>query len=321
MPDTNRSPAVAQALPEQQLALPRDLCRERLDKVLARLLPEYSRNRLQTWIEQGHVRVNGQAARIRMQVGPGDQIQIWPQPAPEDEAPVAEPVDFSVISESPAWLVVDKPAGLVTHPGAGHWHGTLLNGLLHRYPELAALPRAGIVHRLDKDTSGLMVVARRADAVAPLSDQLRRRTMSREYQALVGGALAGAGRLDWPIGRDAHVPVRRTTQHPLAPRAALTHYRAERQGILDDRAVSEVVCHLVTGRTHQIRVHLARLGHPLLGDTLYRGWAPADAARQMLHARALAFEDPVSGQGRTFTSPPPADYRALCDRVRWEDAS
>ncbi|WP_323012570.1 RluA family pseudouridine synthase [Castellaniella sp.] len=297
------------------LALP-----DRLDKVLARLLPQHSRSRLQAWIEGGHVQVDGVVGRVRSRVGPGARIQVWPQQAPEDLAFVPEPVDFQVVAESPDWVVVNKPAGLVTHPGAGNWHGTLLNGLLFRYPELLHVARAGIVHRLDKDTSGLLVVARTEIAQTALVRQLQARTVKREYCALVHGTLMGQGRVDAPIGRDARVPVRMSAEHPIAPKPAITHYEAQRIGHWQDQAVSQVICHLETGRTHQIRVHMALLHHALLGDSVYGGRAIAQATRQMLHARALSFQDPDSGHWQSYTADLPADFQTCQAQISWQAA-
>ncbi|HAP26423.1 MAG TPA: RluA family pseudouridine synthase, partial [Achromobacter sp.] len=186
----------------QLVTVPSATRADRLDKVLAGLLPDHSRNRLQGWIESGNVLVNGAPGKIRQTVGPGDELTIWVQPAPDARAFTPEPVEFGVVAESPDWIVVNKPAGLVTHPGAGNWSGTLLNGLLHRYPELAQVARAGIVHRLDKDTSGLMVVARNDIAQTHLVRQLQARSMGREYVALAHGWIAAAGKVDRAIGRD-----------------------------------------------------------------------------------------------------------------------
>lgn len=291
---------------------------ERLDKALARLMPQHSRGRLQAWIEGGHVQVDGMQGRIRTSVGPGARIQVWPQPAPEDMAFVAEAVDFEVVADSPEWIVVNKPAGLVTHPGAGNWGGTLLNGLLLRYPELEQVPRAGIVHRLDKDTSGLLVVARTPAAQIHLVLQLKARTVTREYRALVQGLLTGQGTVDAAIGRDARVPVRMTTIRPVAPRPAVTHYSRVAAGRAGDLPVTEVACRLETGRTHQIRVHMALLHHPLLGDRLYGGREVLTAHRQMLHARVLGFEDPGGGGPRRFTVPVPADFQQVRELITWE---
>ncbi|WP_144638877.1 RluA family pseudouridine synthase [Bordetella genomosp. 13] len=300
------------------IALPLRTQADRLDKVLAGLLPGHSRSRLQGWIEAGHVHVNGAPAKVRQIVGPGDRLAVWEQPAPEDLAFSPEPIDFTVVADGPDWIVVDKPAGLVTHPGAGNWSGTLLNGLLHRYPELTRVARAGIVHRLDKDTSGLMVVARNELAQTHLVRQLQARTVGREYLALAQGHLRAEGTVDRAIGRDAKVPVRMSVERPVAPKPAITHYRAERQGATADaRPVSQVICRLETGRTHQIRVHLASLGHPLLADVLYGGQALAGARRQMLHARALRFDDPGGAGLVEFQSALPADMTAVQDAIQW----
>lgn len=292
---------------------------DRLDKILARLLPQHSRSRLQGWIEDGHVLLNGQPAKIRQPAGPGDRITVRPQLAPEDLAYTPEPVPFGVVEESPAWIVVDKPAGLVTHPGAGNWQGTLLNGLLYRYPELARVPRAGIVHRLDKDTSGIMVVARTEEAQTHLVRQLQARTVHREYLALVHGTLAGAGRVDRDIGRDPAVPVRMAVERPIAPKPAITHFEALRVGrTAEAEPVTEVRCRLETGRTHQIRVHLSSLRYPLVGDTLYGGRAIAGALRQMLHAQALSFDDPAGSGMVSFSLAPPADFETVLGNIEWQ---
>lgn len=298
--------------------LPANALPERLDKVLARLMPDHSRSRLQAWIEGGHVLLNGKVARIRSPAGPGSQILVWPQQAPEDLAFAPEPVDFELVAESTDWLLLNKPAGLVTHPGAGNWHGTLLNGLLYRYPELSRLARAGIVHRLDKDTSGLMVVARTETARTNLVRQLQERTVLREYHALVHGVLNGAGVADAAIGRDPAVPVRMSANRPVAPRQALTHYLALADGELESRPVTLVLCRLETGRTHQIRVHMAYLQHPLLGDVLYGGRLLPGVERHMLHAHTLAFNDPANGSLRSFSVPPPADFAAIREAVQWK---
>ncbi len=302
----------------QLVTVPSATRADRLDKVLAGLLPDHSRSRLQGWIEAGNVHVNGAPGKIRQTVGPGDEITVWAQPAPEALAFAPEAIDFPVVDESADWIVVNKPAGLVVHPGAGNWSGTLLNGLLHRYPELAQVARAGIVHRLDKDTSGLMVVARNEIAQTHLVRQLQARSMGREYVALAHGWVAAAGKVDRPIGRDPRVPVRMSVERPVAPKPAVTHYSPARRGQVDPGGrVSEVVCRLETGRTHQIRVHMASLGHPLLADTIYGGKNIAGAARQMLHARALHFDDP-GGRGEVrFAAPVPADMTLVQEAIAW----
>jgi len=303
----------------QVLKVPAGAGADRLDKVLAGLLPDHSRSRLQGWIADGHVQVNGRPAKPRQPVGPGDVVTVWEQAAPEDLAFAPEPVGFGVLAEGPDWIVVDKPAGLVTHPGAGNWSGTLLNGLLHRYPELAQVARAGIVHRLDKDTSGLLVVARNDKAQTHLVRQLQARTMGRGYLALAHGWPAGPGTVDRPVGRDPRVPVRMAVERPVAARPAVTHYRPLRLGTADGLRVAEIACRLETGRTHQIRVHMASVGHPLLGDTLYGGRAAAGAARQMLHARTLHFDDPGGGGELAFESPVPADMEQAREAIAWQE--
>ncbi|OZI27938.1 RNA pseudouridine synthase [Bordetella genomosp. 7] len=304
----------------QFITVPAGTRADRLDKVLAALLDGHSRSRLQGWIEAGWVQVNGAPAKVRQVVGPGDVLAVWEQPAPESLAFAPEPVDFTVVDASPDWIVVDKPAGLVTHPGAGNWHGTLLNGLLHRYPELARVARAGIVHRLDKDTSGLLVVARNELAQTHLVRQLQARTMGREYLALVHGWVGAAGRVDRPIGRDARVPVRMSVERPIAPKPAVTHYTPVRQGRAPaGEPITELLCRLETGRTHQIRVHMASLGHPLLADALYMGKPAAGAQRQMLHARALHFDDPGGRGPLGFQAAIPDDVRRIQDIVQWND--
>lgn len=290
---------------------------DRLDKALAVLMPHHSRSRLQAWIEAGHVQVNGRAARVRQSLREDDVVSVREQAAPEDLAFTPEDVDFDVVADSAEWIVVNKPVGLVTHPGAGNWQGTLLNGLLFRYPELTQVPRAGIVHRLDKDTSGLLVVARTEVAQTSLVRQLQARSMGRRYLALAHGRMLSAGTVAREIGRDPRVPVRMTVDKPVAPKPAVTHYAVQRHGTAGDSNVSEVICRLETGRTHQIRVHLASLGHPLLGDTLYGGRPLAGAGRQMLHAWQLRFDDPA-GQGEIqFEADPPADMQAVRQAIHW----
>lgn len=304
--------------PPLEFNLPVSTVSDRLDKVLAALLPDHSRSRLQTWITDGHVLVNGQPARTRQLVGAGDTLQVWEQQLPESQAFVPQAIPLHIVASSPDWLVINKPAGLVTHPGAGNWQGTLLNALLFHYPELAHVPRAGIVHRLDKDTSGLLVVARHDKAQTHLVRQLQARTVHREYRALVHGHLSVEGTVDQPIGRDPRVPVRMAVSSPVAPKPAVTHYKPLGRGYLDNRQpVTLVMCRLETGRTHQIRVHMTSLGHPLVGDVLYGGRAVCNASRQMLHAAALAFVDPASGQELAFTVPLPDDFQGLLDQIDW----
>lgn len=296
-----------------ELGMPLD----RLDKLLAFLIPAHSRSRLQGWIEQGHVLVNGLPGKIRQSIRPGDTLAVSAQPSPEDLAFSPEPVDFEIIASTHDWLVVNKPVGLVTHPGAGNWTGTLLNGLLYRFPELGQVPRAGIVHRLDKDTSGLMVVARTEVAQTSLVRQLQARSMGRQYLALAHGRMLASGTVDRPIGRDPRVPVKMSVDRPITPKPAVTHYERQRIGEYAGSNVSQVLCRLETGRTHQIRVHLASLGHPLLGDVIYGGRLLGSVARQMLHAWRLSFLDPVSNEQVNIEADPPQDMQDVMQEVIW----
>ena len=308
---------------ELELVIPYGVLGVRLDKQLAQLLPQHSRGRLQSWIESGHVRVNGQQqTRVRCLVSEGDVLTVMPQPSDEELAYSAQPVDFEVVAQAEHWIVINKPAGLVVHPGAGNWGNTLLNGLLHRFAELSGVARAGIVHRLDKDTSGLMVVARTPVAQTSLVRQLQARSVSRQYLALAHGHIKPAsGTVDQPIGRDPRVAVRMTVQRPIAPKQAITDYETLRTGDFDGALVTELECRLHTGRTHQIRVHMASLGYPLVGDELYGGRMVGDADRQMLHARRLAFEDPGDGSKRVFEAQAPDDMLALTQKIQWRERS
>lgn len=318
MPDTDTEKDSLFSAEPLRFVLPISSAPDRLDKTLARLIPQHSRSRLQSWVENGHVLVNGEIVKTKHTVYPGDTVLVWEQQAPEDMAFEPDDVAFEVLAQSDSWLVVNKPVGLVTHPGAGNWRGTLLNGLLFRFPALRQVPRAGIVHRLDKDTSGLLVVARTEVAQTHFVRQLQERSMGRQYLALVHGVLPGQGTVDAPIGRDARVPVRMSAAASIAPKPAVTHYEAVRQGYaLDDEAVTEVACRLETGRTHQIRVHLSSIHHPLLADTLYGGRMIAGAQRQMLHAHILQFDDPDTGLRQSFTAAPPQDFQSVQEVIAW----
>jgi 23S rRNA pseudouridine1911/1915/1917 synthase len=288
----------------------------RLDQALAKLLPEHSRMRLKGWIEAGHVAVAGAVATPRTKVAGGQTIVVREPPDAPAQADAGEAIALRVVHEDAAILVVDKPAGLVVHPGAGNRRGTLLNALLHHAPALAALPRAGIVHRLDKDTSGLMVVAKTATAQTDLVRQLQSRSVSRQYLALACGDLARGVTVDAPIGRH---PTARTRMAVVARgKPARTHVEVlERHGI-----VTLLSCRLETGRTHQIRVHLASIGHPLVGDPVYGGGRstrlpPALRAfpRQALHAARLALVHPLTGRQVEWSSPLPVDFARLLAAV------
>ena len=305
---------------------------ERLDKLLARHFSEFSRSRLQQWIESGAVRVDGQVRRPRDAVQMGNRIEIQPQAAPESSAFAPEDVPLDVVYEDDTLLVIDKPAGLVVHPAAGNWSGTVLNGLLHRYPGAVSLPRAGIVHRLDKETSGLMVVARTLTAQTDLVRQLQARTVKRTYIALVWGRTYDEGTIDAPIGRDPRERTRMAIVHTASGKPSRTHFRTLATVPLGRGFVSMVMCKLETGRTHQIRVHFESIGHPLVGDPVYfratqRGQRPAirvplpvPYARQALHAYQLGLVHPATGKHMSWTAQPPADLQALIDALDFESA-
>jgi len=285
---------------------------ERLDKWLATRLDRFSRARLQQWITAGHVLVNGVAATIRQPVWAGDDVLVTPQPSPDEQAFAAEDVPFTIVHEDAALIVVDKRAGLVVHPGSGNWSGTLLNGLLHHDPSLAGVPRAGIVHRLDKDTSGLMVVAKTLEAQTDLVRQLQARSVSRRYVALARGELDPAGRVALPIGRDPRDRLRMAAfkSQDASPNAkpAATNFRT----LAVSSGISFVLCTLETGRTHQIRVHLQALGHPLVGDPVYGGpRRPPAFGRQALHAWRLGLVHPTTHEKMHWTAALPDDLAAL----------
>jgi len=299
----------------------------RLDQVLAEAFPEFSRSRLQAWIEGGHVRVDGGPRRARDKLRVGEEIRLEAI-AERRVGCRAQAIPLAIVFEDEDILVVDKPASLVVHPAAGNPDGTLQNALLHHAPQLERLPRAGLVHRLDKDTTGLLVVAKTLRAHRSLVEQLQRRGVHREYRALVSGSLVAGGRVDAPLGRH---PTQRTRMAVVSHgRPAVTHYRVlERFG-----AHTLLGVQLETGRTHQIRVHLAQIAHPLVGDPVYGGRARppkgagarlktmlAQFPRQALHAAVLGLDHPASGAPVRFESALPADLTDLLQCLREETAS
>lgn len=287
-------------------------CGERLDKVLSRLLPQYSRSRIQQWIEAGFVLVDGQTARAKGTVLGDELVLIQPQSVPQEHAFKAEPIPLAIAHEDEDILVLDKPAGLVVHPAAGNWSGTLLNGLLHYLPSLKAVPRAGIVHRLDKETSGLMVVAKTLEAHTDLVRQLQSRTVKREYLALVWGVPQLTGKIDAAIGRHPRDRIKMAISQSETAKPAVTHFQKLAAGKLDGRQVSLLQCRLETGRTHQIRVHMQSIGFPLIGDPLYGKPHLASAfGRQALHACRLGLVHPRSGKDMEWIAAVPEDMRAL----------
>jgi 23S rRNA pseudouridine1911/1915/1917 synthase len=282
----------------------------RLDRTLAALVPEFSRSYLQQLIEAGVVQLNGaRAAKPSMKTKAGDELVIELRPTPQSQAFVPETMALDIVFEDDYLLVINKPAGLVVHPAPGNWRGTLLNGLLARDTQAGFLPRAGIVHRLDKDTSGLMVVARQRQTMDQLVSLIAARNVSREYLALGHGAWTGVRTLqvDQPVGRDPRNRLRMAVVdlEKAAGKSAQTSI-----SVLDTAGrFCLVKCKLHTGRTHQIRVHMAFIGHPLVGDDVYGGAAAGELGRQGLHACRLAFAHPVTGEMMEFKSSPPADLK------------
>ncbi len=302
---------------QRELRLPPQAAGRRLDQALADALPEFSRSRLKRWIDAGQLRVDGRVPRPRDIVAGGEMIAL-DAPSEDAVAPVAQPIALSVAWEDEDVIVVDKPAGLVVHPGAGNPDHTLQNALLARDPRLAKLPRAGIVHRLDKDTTGLLIVARNERARIALAETLASRAIHREYQAICVGVMTAGGKVDAPIDRH---PVDRLRMAVRASgRESVTHYRV----IERFRRHTWVRVMLETGRTHQIRLHLSHAGYPLVGDPVYgrrlaipRGATPALAEalrgfrRQALHAAKLSFPHPRDRRPIEVTAPLPADFLAL----------
>jgi 23S rRNA pseudouridine1911/1915/1917 synthase len=295
---------------QRTLTIPAECAGMRLDRALAQLLPEHSRSRIRAWIDAGRVLLAGAPADPSRKVGGGERVLVHPlsDPAATTYAPQALPL--TIVYEDEAILVIDKPAGLVVHPGSGNRDGTLANALLHHAPQLASVARAGIVHRLDKDTSGLLVVAKTEIAQTDLVRQLQARTVHREYLALAAGDIAHGGAIDAPIGRH---PVRRTSMAVVASgKAAVTRYEVrERFG-----DCTLLTCRLETGRTHQIRVHLDSLGHSLVGDPTYGRKRGIAFGRQALHAWRLGLVHPAAGKPAQWESPLPPDFATLLASLR-----
>lgn len=299
------------------LTIPFESAGQRFDQVLAELLPEYSRTRLKAWIEDGHVQVKGRTLRPKDPVLGGESVQVTPV-LEVDTRVQAENIELNIVFEDKHLLVVNKPAGLVVHPGAGNPAGTLQNALLHHDAKLAGLPRAGIVHRIDKDTSGLLVIARTLEAHTALTAMIEAHDVQRHYEAVCVGVMTAGGTVDKPI--DRHPTDRVKMAIRSTGRDAITHYRV----ITRYRAHTHVRLQLETGRTHQIRVHLAHIGYPLVGDNVYgkRLVIPKGASkafdetlrnfnRQALHAAKLEFTHPITHKAVSCEAPLPADMKQL----------
>jgi 23S rRNA pseudouridine1911/1915/1917 synthase len=310
--------------PERTAKIPPEASGRRFDQVLAELFPEFSRSRLSGWIKSGDVLLNGETA-IPRQIVRGDEL-VALRAEPTQEVPMApESIALDIRYEDADVIVLNKPAGLVVHPGAGQAAGTLQNALLHHDAKLAEIPRAGIVHRLDKDTSGVMVVARSLRAHTALVAALQARDVHRQYEAVIFGALIAGGSVDAPIGRHPRDRLRQAVVEGPASKPAVTHYRVRERF----RAHTIVECRLETGRTHQIRVHMAHVKHPLIGDASYGGGLklPKGATpelvtalrafkRQALHAEKLEFAHPVGGKLVSVSVERPADMESLVQALR-----
>ncbi len=310
----------------RQAVVPDGAAGRRFDAVLAELFPEFSRSRLAEWIKSGDALLDGEPARPRDPVKGGEVVTLQVVLETQTHA-VPQDIPLDILYEDDQVFVLDKPAGLVVHPGAGNPDGTLVNALLYRDPGLSALPRAGIVHRLDKDTSGVMVVARTLEAQTALVEQLSARQVHRQYLAVVVGALVSGGTANAPIDRHPRDRLKMAVRED--GREAVTHFRLRERF----RAHTALECRLETGRTHQIRVHMAHLKHPIIGDPLYggplklpKGATEALAAelrgfkRQALHAETLEFAHPISGEPVRATAPVPADLKRLMDALRADTA-
>ena len=307
-----------------EAVVPLSAAGRRFDQALAEMFPDYSRSRLTSWIKAGAITLDGAPAVPRQLLKGGEQVRLEAE-LENEVSSEPEAIALDIVHEDEHLLVLNKPAGLVVHPGAGNPAGTLLNALLHHDAKLAELPRGGIVHRLDKDTSGLMVVAKTLAAHTALVDMLSRHDVDRQYEAVVLGALIAGGTIDAAIGRHHSDRLRQAVRDEEDGKHAITHYRLRERF----RAHTLIQCNLETGRTHQIRVHMAHIGHPLVGDPLYGGGLklPKRATpelvatlrgfrRQALHAERLSFEHPATGEALSFEAARPDDVDVLIAALR-----
>jgi len=303
-------------------AIPDEWAGERVDQALAKLFPDYSRSRLQSWLKEGQILVNGEVKRAKDKVLGGEQVRLEVVLASENSWE-AENIPLNIVYEDEQLLVINKPAGMVVHPAAGNFTGTMLNALLHYAPELEAVPRAGIVHRLDKDTSGVLVVARTLTAQKLLVEQLQQRTFLREYDAIIRGSVTAGNTINQPIGRHPINRKRMAVNEKGKP--AITHYRVSERY----RLHTKLSVKLETGRTHQIRVHMAYINHPLLGDPVYGGRFKIPAAsddafveslkafrRQALHARHLGLIHPATNEFIDWEVEVPQDMLDIQELLR-----
>lgn len=320
-----------------QLTIPGSFRGERLDKSLAQILPNYSRSRLQQWLERGLVVCSGKPLTAKTMVLGGESISLTVPVDPQNSAFKPENIDLEVVFEDDSVAIINKPPGLVVHPAAGNWSGTLLNGILHRFPECEFVPRAGIVHRLDKDTSGLLVVAKTLQAQTNLVRQLQERTVNRRYLALVWGKFPSEKIIRSLIGRDPKDRLKMAVVDSDSGKEAVTHVKKLETVAFEEREISLVLCKLETGRTHQIRVHLESFGFPLVNDPVYKkkvphkafdeiklGWAnttDGPLPGQALHATVLGFNHPVTNEEVIKSGLPPQQFLNLLKIVGVSDQS
>lgn len=323
MPHFNEATEASDQNPQKTAHILPEQAGMRLDQVLAQLFPAYSRSKLKQWLQEGRVQVNGATVtQPRHKAVPGSCIALTPTHEDAHHAQ-AQPLPVDVVYEDAHLLVINKAVGMVVHPGAGNPDGTLVNALLHHCPELSALPRAGIVHRLDKDTSGLLIVAKSLEAYTALVNMMKARTIERHYEAIVQGVLISGGEVDQPIGRHPQARTKMAVHHQ--GKEARTHYRV----VARFAAHTHLALKLDTGRTHQIRVHMHHLRHPIVGDAVYSRKQALEARigtplknalnafkRQALHAKTLRFMHPITEEALAFEAPLPEDMQALLAALR-----